>query len=148
MLRLRVSTLIPDKEAAVSGVARLGLPLLPVLRHAAKGATHIRRLHELTRYRESQHLQVPDPSASNKARETKGAQFSWKLPLLRVVRQHSLSTLNTLAEAVLKHVVALAFLDVPGNRQANHLRNRLTVNGCDRVQFLRLFGRQANCHRF
>ena len=55
------------------------------------------------------------------------------LALIFVVRQHALRTLDALAEAILKHAVTFAVLDVSCDCQADYLRNRLTVDGCDRV---------------
>ena len=69
------------------------------------------------------------------------------MPLILVVRQHALDTLNTLTEAVLEPAVAFPFLDVSCDCQTDHLRNRLPIDIRYRVQFLRLVGRQANCHR-
>ena len=86
------------------------------------------------------------------ALDTTGPAASWNAasldPLFLVVRQHALRTLDALTEAILKHVVTFAFFDMSCDCQADHLRNRLTLDGRDRVQFLCLVGRQANCHRF
>ena len=73
---------------------------------------------------------------------------SRSLPLFLVVRQHALRTLDALTEAILEHVVTFPFFDMSCDCQADHLRNRLTLDGRDRVQFLCLVGRQANCHCF
>ena len=68
------------------------------------------------------------------------------LALLLVVRQHSLLPLDTLTEAVLERGVTFAFLDVSCDGRANDVRNRLTVDGRDRVQLLGLVGGQADGH--
>ena len=86
------------------------------------------------------------------ALDTTGPATSWSsaslAPLFLVVRQHALRTLDALTEAILKHVVSFAFFDMSCDCQADHLRDRLTLDGRDRVQFLCLVGRQANGHRF
>ena len=86
------------------------------------------------------------------ALDTTGPAASWSsaslAPLFLVVRQHALRTLDALTEAILKHIVTFAFFDMSCDCQADHLRNRLTLDGRERVQFLCLVGRQANGHRF
>ena len=56
--------------------------------------------------------------------------------LLLVVQQHPLLPLDALTEHLLKRGVTLAFRDVPSDRRANHVRDRLAVDRRDRVQLL------------
>ena len=68
------------------------------------------------------------------------------LPSLLVAGQHPLGAINPLAEAVLKRIVLLAFLDMVCDSHSDDFRDWLAIDSCDHVQFLRLVGGQANCH--
>ena len=60
--------------------------------------------------------------------------------------EHLLRSRDAVAEPVLKRGVTFALLDVASDRSANHLRDWLTVDGSDGVQFLGLVRGQANGH--
>ena len=53
-----------------------------------------------------------------------------------VVRQHLPLPLDALAEHILKRGVTFAFLNMLCDCRADHVRNRLTIDGRDRIQFL------------
>ena len=53
---------------------------------------------------------------------------------------------NALAEAILKRIVLLTFLDMDSDSHADDFRDWLAIDSCDHVQFLCLVGRQANRH--
>ena len=68
--------------------------------------------------------------------------------LLLATWQHLLLPFDALTEHFLKRGVTLPLLDMLRDCRADHARNGLPVDGCDRVQLLRLVGRQANRHGF
>ena len=68
--------------------------------------------------------------------------------LLLVVNQHPLSPLDALSEAFPERGVTFALLNVPCDRRADYVRDRLTVDGRYRIKLLRLVGREADGHRF
>ena len=66
---------------------------------------------------------------------------------LSAAGQHPLGSINPLAEAILKRIVLLAFLNMVGDSRADDFGDWSAIDGRDHVQFLRLVGRQANRHR-
>ena len=60
--------------------------------------------------------------------------------------EHLLCSLDALAQPVLERFVTLAFLDVAGDRCADHLRDRHAVDSGDGVEILGLVGGQTDCH--
>ena len=54
--------------------------------------------------------------------------------------------INALAKAEPKGTVSLTFLNMTRDRHSDDLRDRLSIHGCNHVQFLGLVGRQSNCH--
>ena len=65
---------------------------------------------------------------------------------LLVAGQHPLGAINPLAEAILKRVVSLPFLDMVCDSHSDDFRDWLAIDSCDHVQFFRLVSGQANCH--
>lgn len=55
-------------------------------------------------------------------------------------------SLDALAQTVLERCVTLAFLDVAGDRRADHLRDWHAVNSGDGVEIFGLIGVQADGH--
>ena len=85
-----------------------------------------------------------DPSGPSREIKAKYAGAQQVFLQLLVAGQHPPVAINPLAEAILKHIVLLAFLDMTSNSHADDLRDWLTIDSCDHVQFLCLVGRQAN----
>ena len=76
---------------------------------------------------------MPWDQALTRKLQVRDAHAWGSLPLLLAACQQALRTLNALTEAVLKHAVTLAFLDVSRDCQTDYLRNRLTIDGRDCV---------------
>ena len=87
-----------------------------------------------------------DPSVPSRGIKAKYAGAHQVFPRLLAAGQHPPVAINSLAEAILKRIVLLAFLDMTSDSHADDLRDWLTIDSRHHVQFLCLVCRQANCH--
>ena len=69
------------------------------------------------------------------------------LVALVAFREHPLGANNPLAQAILKRIVLLAFLNMSSDSRADDFGDWSAIDGRNHVQFLRLVGGQANRHR-